>query len=226
MSLAQMPLGKQADLCCVAGFTCGLIFALSLVVPARLAVTPYGAKFLSCMPLLLLTPFSLVACLFPSALIGIFVRKTRRASILLLLFWTVAWGSGKGLACAAGRTVPAVVRARMAAFNALAERSTPLVQAIHRFDKENGRPPASLDDLVPRYLPAIPSTGMGAYPRYEYVAGNEAKQRYANPWALYIHTSINFANFDMFLYFPNQDYPSEGYGGILERVRDWAYVHE
>jgi len=30
----------------------------------------------------------------------------------------------------------------------------------------------------------------------------------------------------MMLYFPKKDYPEKGYGGSLERVGDWAYVHE
>jgi hypothetical protein len=33
-------------------------------------------------------------------------------------------------------------------------------------------------------------------------------------------------NWDMFLYFPKQNYPKAGYGGWLERIEDWAYVHE
>ncbi len=28
------------------------------------------------------------------------------------------------------------------------------------------------------------------------------------------------------LYFPNRNYPQHGYGGWLEPVGDWAYVHE
>ncbi|MBM4044395.1 MAG: hypothetical protein FJ279_04715 [Planctomycetes bacterium] len=178
------------------------------------------------MSVFLLVPFSLPVYLLPFALIGTLVQRTRRVSFLLLLFCTLTAVSGIGLATVAYRARPGVMRARMTAFHELAGRSAPLVQAIHKFDEENGRPPVSLDDLVPRYLPSIPGTGMGAYPRYEYVAGDKAKQRYGNPWALYIHTSIGFCNFDMFLYFPNQNYPEKGYGGVLERVRDWAYVHE
>ena len=29
-----------------------------------------------------------------------------------------------------------------------------------------------------------------------------------------------------FMYFPNGDYPDHGYGGSIERVAGWAYVHE
>ena len=46
-----------------------------------------------------------------------------------------------------------------------------LPQAIRRHADTEGRPPASLDELVPRYLPALPATGLGAYPDFEYRVG-------------------------------------------------------
>ena len=67
---------------------------------------------------------------------------------------------------------------------------------------------------------------MGAYPKYEYVAGEEAKKWDDNPWVLYVRTPLGGLNWDMFIYFPKQNYPEHGYGGVLERVKDWAYVHE
>jgi hypothetical protein len=33
-------------------------------------------------------------------------------------------------------------------------------------------------------------------------------------------------NFDSFLYLPLQNWPERGYGGVLQRIDDWAYVHE
>ena len=33
-------------------------------------------------------------------------------------------------------------------------------------------------------------------------------------------------NWDLFLYFPNRRYPKSAYGGVLQRIGDWAYVHE
>jgi hypothetical protein len=33
-------------------------------------------------------------------------------------------------------------------------------------------------------------------------------------------------NWDVFFYWPTQDYPKTIYGGSTERIGQWAYVHE
>jgi hypothetical protein len=67
---------------------------------------------------------------------------------------------------------------------------------------------------------------MMAYPEYEYITGKEAENQYGNPWVLMVFTPSGGINFDMMLYFPNQEYPPTGYGGGLERIDNWAYLHE
>jgi hypothetical protein len=104
-------------------------------------------------------------------------------------------------------------------------RSQPVVNAIRRFSEERGRAPKDLQELVPGYLPEVPRTGMPACPAYKYVAGEDG-DCYGNPWALFVNTLCGALNFDMFVYFPLQNYPRYGYGGSLERVGEWAYVHE
>ena len=54
----------------------------------------------------------------------------------------------------------------------------------------------------------------------------DAKNWDDNPWVLVVFTPGGGINFDRMLYFPKQNYPRSGYGGGIERVRDWAYVHE
>lgn len=116
---------------------------------------------------------------------------------------------------------------RMAGMRAFTERAKPLVAAIHQYERDHHAPPGSLATLVPRYLPEVPSTGMRAYPEYYYSTGDECRRRYQdNPWALSVSTPIGFLNWDCLLYFPRRNYPERGYGGSLERVGDWAYVHE
>jgi hypothetical protein len=39
-------------------------------------------------------------------------------------------------------------------------------------------------------------------------------------------STLKGGSFDRFLYFPLQNYPEDGYGGSLERIGDWAYLHE
>lgn len=116
---------------------------------------------------------------------------------------------------------------RMEGMRHFAQRNNPIISAIYEFEKENQGPPKSLDDLVPKYLDEIPTTGMAAYPEYEYHTGQEARDQYQdNPWALSVFTPSGGINFDMMLYLPRQNYPERGYGGSLERIGDWAYVHE
>lgn len=64
-----------------------------------------------------------------------------------------------------------------------------------------------------------------AYPNYEYHVGKPAGC-FENPWVLVVFTPSGGINFDQFMYFPLQNYPEHGYGGWLERIDDWAYVHE
>jgi hypothetical protein len=61
---------------------------------------------------------------------------------------------------------PQVVRD--AEFHALAERSRPLTDALARYVEDHDLAPPALEALVPRYLPAIPSTGLTAHPIYRY----------------------------------------------------------
>jgi hypothetical protein len=110
----------------------------------------------------------------------------------------------------------------MAAFHKLESRSAPLVNAITAYTTSQGGPPLTLEALVPTYLSEIPTTGIGAYPTYTLVSGDDAKGWNENPWALYVETPLGFLNFDMFIYLPNQNYPEEGYGGSLERIGTWA----
>jgi hypothetical protein len=116
---------------------------------------------------------------------------------------------------------------RRDAFRRLAARSAPLVAAIKAFETLHGRPPESLAELTPDALPTEPWTGMGACPRYRYEQGSAAAKRFhGNPWALFVPVPSSGIGFDMFLYYPQQNYPRTGHGGWLEPLGAWAYVHE
>ena len=71
----------------------------------------------------------------------------------------------------------------------------------------------------------MPRTGVGAYPAYDYVVGQP--ERYdGNAWVLLVSPPCPAMGFDTLMYFPRRNYPDVGYGGRLERVGTWAYVHE
>lgn len=169
---------------------------------------------------LFLTPFVLSVIASPLLLILVPFRKTRPFAIPTLVFSLVSL-----IAISAGSRLGGTIR--MAAFDSLGQKSMGLVQAIEDFQHARGHLPSQLDELVPDFLPTIPSTGMSAYPHFEYhAAADTPEQHSGNPWVLILHTPMGFPNWDMFMYFPHQNYPERGYGGRIQRLGNWAYVHE
>jgi hypothetical protein len=119
------------------------------------------------------------------------------------------------------------LKIRLQSFEQLALRSRPLTDAIRKYESIYSRPPASLTDLVPDLIPTIPSTGMSLYPKFRYTSFATNQPQYgSNLWFLEVFAPRMGINFDKFLYFPNGQYPERGFGGYLERIEDWAYVHE
>lgn len=167
--------------------------------------------------MLLMFPFLLCLAGFFMALVGLAFRRTRRIAALTALC-AVAFCTSVVVSLRIGDTI------RRSAFVQLAERSRPLVAAIRAYEQKHGRPPESLLQLVPSFLSAVPSTGMGAYPEYRY--STESNLFAGNPWVLTVFTPSGGINFDQFMYFPLTNYPQKGFGGALERIGDWAYVHE
>jgi hypothetical protein len=205
-----------------------LIFCLSALGPLfalpafeAAAVSRYGSDAWLWVGMLFVPVVLLALVAIPFLAVLSAVRSTRRyscpvlvASILLI---AASWAGnhlGNGL--------------RMNAFARLGERSRPLVEAIEAYAADRGEPPDKLQELVPKYLPAVPGTGMRACPEYEYRKKDDPeKWGYgSNPWVLTVQTPSGGINWDEFMYFPLRDYPEHGYGGSLERLGDWAYLHE
>lgn len=103
-------------------------------------------------------------------------------------------------------------------------RGDMIVVAIRKYTSEKGRPPDSLDELKSQYITTIPTTGYGVFPEFVYVVGNPALYD-GNPWVL-LATPPCVTGFDSLMYFPLQNYPAVGYGGGIERIGTWGYVHE
>lgn len=184
-----------------------------------LGIAPFGASGFLWLMVLVILPLPTAGLVVILAPFLFFSRRFRPAAFRFFLAAAVFM-----LAVPLGIRLGTHVR--RAAFHRLAERSTPLVNAIKDYTTQNGQPPATLSALVPEFLPAVPQTGMAAYPRYDYHVGEKALLFNGNPWILSVFTPAGGINFDQFLYFPLQNYPETGYGGSLERIADWAYVHE
>jgi hypothetical protein len=185
-----------------------------------LSVAPIGTWFLLNAQLIYILPAIVAVLALPVLPVAAVSRKYRASALRLLVLSAVLVAS-----TFAGAIVGQHVRMR--GMGAMADRSAALTSAIERYERDNGVAPAALEDLVPGYLAEVPSTGMMAYSRYRYLAGHAAEKQYqGNPWVLRVYTPSGGINFDTMLYFPNQNYPKQGYGGTLELVGDWAYVHE
>jgi hypothetical protein len=182
-------------------------------------VSAYGSRSLGLLPMLFTLPLMGAFLAVPPCLILLFFPETRLWAGRILLTAVMALTVAIPLMPLAGTV-------RMRGFHQLAFRSAPLVHALAAYTTDHGNPPETLNALIPDYIQKIPSTGMGAYPAYQYAAGDEARKWNDNPWVLSVETSRGFLNWDRFIYFPMQNYPATGYGGSLERIGEWAYVHE
>jgi hypothetical protein len=114
-------------------------------------------------------------------------------------------------------------KARMFGFYLASKRAEPIVAAVHAYVKEHGAPPSTLEELTSHYLERLPAR----LPDLKLVVGDEARSRFeGNDWVLFSVVSTGILNWDQFMYFPQQNYPTVGHGGWIERVGEWAYVHE
>jgi hypothetical protein len=46
------------------------------------------------------------------------------------------------------------------------------------------------------------------------------------PWELLVECPSGLMNWDVFFYWPTEKYPDSGYGGSIQKISNWAYVHE
>lgn len=137
------------------------------------------------------------------------IPKSRAVGAGALAFCTASIFAGWGGQWLAGEL-------RVYEMSRLAARSAPVVAAIHSFEKDAERPPTSLSELTPRYLPVEPRTGLGGYPHYAYDVDEKMK------WTLKVDTPTRaLFNMDNLKYAPNRPIsPSEG----IARYGDWIYV--
>lgn len=183
------------------------------------AVSPQGTGLLLHSAFLSMVLLLLCLFIFLVGLVALFFQPTRRLAMACLMGAT-----GYVIGLLMGLNISHDIR--MKAFEQLAERSMPLVTAIEKYQGAHGSLPESLNSLVPQFLPEVPATGMAAYPEYNYAKGDDAARFEGNPWVLWVFSPYGGINFDQFIYLPLQNYPEHGYGGVLQRIGDWAYVHE
>ena len=144
-------------------------------------------------------------------------RKRARIQLALILSYILS-----GLAFSQMHESWVDVRKR--AFSAAGERLKPLIVAIEKYHMDHHAYPPKLNALIPKYLSEIPATGMRKYSTFYYQVGEDDSFD-GNPWAICMNAGWGLG-FDSFLYYPLQNYPETGYGGVLEPMGGWAYVYE
>ena len=102
--------------------------------------------------------------------------------------------------------------------DAVAQRGDEIVDAIRRYESERGQPPATLEALVPVYLPGIPATGFRGDAEWEYLCSDGG-------WTLC--AAVNsplLLDFDEFRYSPDRE-PDAGYRLIVRRGA-WLFLDD
>ena len=185
----------------------------------------------------LLPSLAFMAALFSFPLAGVFLfcallllasRQRRGAARILLV--ALAFLAANGLYTLTSLaplpfTTPLYglsMRTRINSHRKLADAAAPIVEALHRYEREKGRPAEKLADLVPGFLPSLP--GWTSRLRY-YTKAEDPRDFHGNTWIIWVNAAMGMG-LDSFVYFPNQKYPDFMYGGGTEKVGSWVYVHE
>jgi len=111
---------------------------------------------------------------------------------------------------------------RVQAYTAVSTRAAVLVKAIDAYERDEKRPPDSLKQLLPKYIAAIPETGIAGCPTFAY---SSIGYRTRDSWEL----SVKYAApmyYDLFFYGPSREYMSVFGAGYRGKIGDWMYVHE
>lgn len=115
---------------------------------------------------------------------------------------------------------------RYLAFACAAQRGEPIIVALAQYRAKTGTYPDSLDALIGEYLPAIPSTGLIGYPRFEYQNDRHNNRPFPGEYDLRIPCPMSLLNFDRFIYWPSEEYSALEEREAIKRLGNWVYLHE
>ncbi|MBC8138670.1 MAG: hypothetical protein H8F28_22550 [Fibrella sp.] len=144
-----------------------------------------------------------------------FFRKNYRRFALnvgvILALSLAVWATFGGFRRAGG-PIPASDRER------LIQSTMPVVRAIRTYEEATRHPPATLADLVPRYLPRVPQPPPALCSGGDYLYAVESKR-----WR--IGVAVRDERDGVLTYSSTGNYPPGKPGVSVERVGDWAYYH-
>ncbi|MBI5528333.1 MAG: hypothetical protein HY897_18535 [Deltaproteobacteria bacterium] len=174
--------------------SCGVVLLLTLLAAVILVVA-----FVS-----------LIGLVFKSA------RKTVNTILLMAGIWLAAYVFLFFVGVASAKPIRAM------AFETVAKRSAPIVQAVERFEKGHMRLPAELGELVPEYLPRIPTEQIGQGRQFDYSILTDPVHG-PSSWKLSVKFHCGGCLFfcDDVLYYRSDRVCVEQHA---RRVGDWCYV--
>lgn len=173
--------------------------------------------------MLLELPAGIMFLMLPVALIALLFKRWRKQAVRPLLVTSIYVGIA--VSC-----MMFGAKVRRDGFRHVAQRAAPLIQAIENFEKANGHPPASLDEVVPKFLPVIPDTGSGVAPRYIYRTGVDEHGRrvediyHGNGWVLQVFISDLLTDWRGIVYYPRQNYSAYPAERQFGQVANWIVV--
>ena len=178
---------------------------LAILIADWWSVAPQGSvgprTFLHQMSVLSLiaTPIAAVACAFKQP------RQIAGCIMVSCLLFQIAF---RALA-------PIGQQMRSDALHRVASRGDILAEAIEAYTRDNGKLLKNLENLVPKYLDAVPSTGVGAYPEFCYRWNDPS-----NSWSLMvlIYDGSDRSVSGTLVYWPDVEYPE-----TYERYGNWAF---
>lgn len=187
-------------------------YSLSIGTPSAVILTMKGYAGVLLFGCALSLPLVLIAVIINA------LQKTNNRPALLVFSFLVAYVA-VGVGCF--WTAHSI---RISAFHQIVQRGMPIVDAIKKYIIEQGHPPATLEDLVPRYLPEIPTTGVPTGSEYMYEVAKKEKSFYGNPWMLRMVPPQGGFSFEELLYLPLEDYGTSACG--WGKIANWAHCRE
>ena len=192
-----------------------LLLALA-VAPLPELLSPIASFAFFALDIFVMFAWITIAGLAPAYVVtAAFGRTKQKHWILALVVWVISWGS-----------LPVSWRydfGKNWGLERITTEAQPLIEAIEAYHAGRGEYPPDLKTLVPEYLNEIPHTGAIAYPNFRYARAEP--DSLFKTYEVLVRTSIGLS-FDVFVYWPEGNYPERMYGGWVEPISDWAYVHE
>ena len=109
-------------------------------------------------------------------------------------------------------------RAHEAGQRRLVARGDLIVDAVLRYEADSSHSPATLQELVPRYLAELPTTGSGAFHEWRYTPDTDKP---GGRWHLSVHTGSTIFDWEHVSYNPTGAYLPYG----VRMIGRWAVIN-